>query len=143
MNYMDLLSPGIRRKPCFAALAAAVLAQADDLFALLESVNTAFHPDTAAGAQLDALGALCGIPRPRPDTPDADYRLLLRAGIAACHWDGTNGTVPEWLAFVFPDRMAVLEDNQDGTVTVSLTGEAPPFAPETLFPHPAGVRLTE
>ena len=133
MNYLDLLSPGVRRRPRFAALAAAVLAQADDLFALLDSVNTAFHPDTAAGAQLDALGALCGILRPRPDTPDADYRLLLRAGIAACHWDGTNGTVKETLDETLPGRTET--DHQDGTVTVNPQGR------KELVPVSAGIRI--
>ena len=139
-NYLDFLSPHNRQKPRFTALARAVLSQANDLFALLDTLPQAWSIETAVGQQLDTLGALTNIPRP-PNTGDEDYRLYLRARLAAKNWDGTNETLPSVLARAFPDRTATLIDNQDGTVTFTLDGAAPPFPLEELIPLPAGVRL--
>jgi len=141
--YLNLFTPAVREKPRFMALASAVLSQADDLFALLQSAfPEAYSLDTAVGAGLNLLGAQLGIPRPAPDTPDEDYRFLLRARIAARHWDGTNGTLPAALEEAFPGMSARMIDNMDGTVTISVNGELP-FPPEDLFPVPAGVRIVE
>ncbi len=142
-DYLSLFSPGVREKPRFMALAEAVLSQASDLLSLVQSgFPEAFHPETASGNQLDALGALLNVPRPSPSVPDEDYRLLLRARTAAHHWDGTNGTLPAALEKAFPGRNARLLDNQNGTVTASLSGSVP-FPLSDLFPVPVGVRLTE
>ena len=138
---LDFLSPYNRTKPRFTALAEAVLKQADDLFALPESMLSSCSLEGAVGPQLDAFGMLAGIPR-QPNSSDEDYRFLLRARIAARRWNGTNETLPEILALAFPDRRATLADNQDGTVTAFLPGEAPPFPLLDLFPVPAGIRLT-
>lgn len=140
-NYLDFIPPHNLLKPRFTALAEAVLSQANDLFAFLASLSSAWSLDEAVGVQLDTIGALAGIPRP-PGASDADYRLYLRARIAARQWDGTNETLPAILVQAFPGRTAALVDNQDGTVTATLSGEAPPFPLSDLFPVPAGVRLT-
>ncbi len=140
-NYLDFLSPHNRLKPRFAALAEAVLSQVDDLFSLLDSMISDCGLDEAAGLQLDTLGALACIPRP-PNASDADYRLYLKARIAARQWDGMNETLPAALAQAFPGRTARLVDNQDGTVTATLSGDAPPFPLSELFPVTAGIRLT-
>ena len=140
-DYLSLFSPAVRGKPRFMALAGAVLSQAADLLRLArEDYPAAFDLESAAGAQLDALGGLADVPRPLPSTPDEDYRFLLRARIAAHHWDGTNETLPAVLAAAFPGREARLIDNQDGTVTASLSGDVP-FPLSELFPCPAGIRL--
>ena len=143
MDYTTLFTPNHQQKPNFMALAAAVLSQAEDLFALLDSLPTAWSLDTAVGAQLDTLGALSGLPRPESAASDADYRLYLRARIAAFHWDGTQASLPETLSRAFPDREATMTDNLNGSVTASLSGDAPPFGLKELFPVPAGVRLIE
>ena len=124
-NYLDFLSPHTRMKPRFAALTEAVLHQANDLFSLLDSLPAAWNPEEAVGAQLDAFGALAGIPRPE-NVSDSDYRFFLRARLALRQWDGTNESLSDVLSRAFPDRTARLTDNQDGTVTVSLSGSAPP-----------------
>ena len=142
-SYLTLFSPVHQEKPRFMALASAVLSQATDLLALYgPALAEAFSPDTAAGAQLDALGQLAGLPRPGSDTPDEDYRAYLRAGIFLHRWDGRNESLPALLSAVFPGRNARLLDNQDGTVSASLEG-AFPFPLREVFPRPAGVRLTE
>ncbi len=143
-NYLKLLSPSNYLKPRFHALAAAVLSQVMDLFGLLSAVQSSIALDSAVGVSLDAVGALAGMPRPASNTSDEDYRFYLRARIAASQWNGTNETLPDILSIAFPGRTARLVDHQDGTVTLSLSGDAPPFPLSSLFPLPAGVRaLTE
>ncbi len=139
-NYLDFLSPHNRLKPRFAALAEAVLTQTNDLFSLLDSMITECGLEEAIGLQLDTIGALACIPRP-PGASDTDYRLYLRARMAAHQWNGTNETLPTILAQAFPGRTAKLVDNQDGTVTATLSGNAPTFPLSELFPVPAGVRM--
>ena len=141
-NYLDFLSPHNRLEPRFAALAEAVLSQANDLFSLLGSMISECGLEEAIGLQLDTIGALACIPRP-PGASDTDYRLYLRARLAARQWDGTNETLPVILAQAFPGRTAKLVDNQDGTVTATLSGDAPPFPLSEIFPVPACVRLVE
>ncbi len=140
-NYLDFLSPHNRLKPRFAALAEAVLSQVNDLFGLMASLGSDWGLEDAVGVQLDGIRALAGVPRPG-GVSDADYRVYLRAKIAARQWDGTNETLAGILAIAFPGRTAKLIDNQDGTVTATLSGEAPGFPLEELFPVPAGVRMT-
>ena len=143
VSYLSLISPVHQEKPRFMALASAVLSQAADLLALYgPALAEAFSPDTATGAQLDAIGQLTALPRPAPDTPDEDYRAYLRAGICLHRWDGRNESLPALLAAAFPDQNARLIDNQDGTVTASLEG-AFPCPLREVFPRPAGIRLTE
>ena len=159
--HLSLFSPVHQQKPRFMALASAVLSQAADLLSLYRSavlsqaadllslyrsaLPSALSPESAEGFQLDTLGLLAGIPRPSASTSDADYRAYLRAKTALHHWDGTNGSLPALLAEAFPGMDARLTDNQDGTVTASLSGSAGPFPfpLKDVFPRPAGIRLTE
>ena len=139
-DWLSLIPPSSACRPRFAALCAAVLAQAADLLPLFDPAPPELSPETAAGKQLDLLGSLAGVPRPDPDTPDADYRTLLRARIAAHGWNGTNGTLPAVLERAFPGQNAFLRDNMNGTVTFTCGGTLP-FPPETLVPYPAGITL--
>ena len=139
--YLSLFPASSREKPRFLALASAVLSQAADLLSLIQTdFLSAFDLNSASGVQLDVLGALLNVPRPKPSTPDADYRILLRARAAVNHWDGTNGSLPAVLESAFPGQSARLTDNLDGTVTATLSGSVP-FALQDLFPVPAGIRL--
>lgn len=142
-SYLEMFPAATREKHRFMALAGAVLTQAAELLALVQTgIPAAFDLDTASGAQLDALGELLNMPRPMPFTSDENYRFLLRARIAVHHWDGTNESLPEVLESAFPGRDAKLIDNQDGTVTASVSGNLP-FSLEELFPVPAGIRLIQ
>ena len=139
--YLSLFPASSREKSRFLALASAVLSQAADLLSLIQTdFLSAFDLNSASGVQLDVLGALLNVPRPMPSTPDADYRILLRARAAVNHWDGTNGSLPAVLESAFPGQSARLTDNLDGTVTAFLSGSVP-FALQDLFPVPAGIRL--
>lgn len=139
--YLSLFPASSREKPRFLALASAVLSQAADLLSLIQTVFlSAFDLNSASGVQLDVLGALLNVPRPMSSTPDADYRILLRARAAVNHWDGTNGSLPAILESAFPGQFARLTDNLDGTVTAFLSGSVP-FSLQDLFPVPTGIRL--
>ena len=143
MNYTNLLSPSMREKPRFMALASAVLIQVSDLFALYENLlPEAFSLSSAEGFQLDTLGALAGVPRPGQFTSDEDYRLWLISRIALNHWSGRNEDLPAVLAAAFPGREARMLDNLDGTVSGSISGDLP-FPLSSLLPVPAGIRLVE
>ena len=140
-SYLEMFPPATREKPRFMALAGAVLTQAAELLALVQTgIPAAYDLETASGRQLDALGELLDVPRPLPSTSNADYRFLLQARIAVHHWDGTNESLPEVLEAAFPGRNAKLIDNQDGTVTAFVSGNLP-FSLAELFPVPAGIRL--
>lgn len=57
---------------------------------------------------------------------DDTYRLLIRAKIAANHWDGTlNGSAPI-LQLIFGDRTHVfIQDNGDMSIDIGVSGERP------------------
>ena len=136
MNYQNLITPENRKKQRFMALLSAILEQVNDLFSLVqEKIPEAFSLETAAGKQLDTLGVLVNTPRPA-GADDEDYRALLRARIAMNHWNGTNETLPEALAFAFPDTEAQINDCQDGSVTAAIDGYLP-FSLKEMFPCPA------
>ncbi|MBQ6507355.1 MAG: DUF2612 domain-containing protein [Clostridia bacterium] len=141
-NYLSLFSPAHQGKPRFMALASAALSQAADLLTLLQSAfPEARTIDTATGSALDALGALLDVTRPA-SASDEDYRFLLRARIAARQWNGTNEGLPDVLAAALPRLNAACNDNADGSVTITLSGN-PPFPLRDLIPVPAGVRLIQ
>lgn len=136
--YLDLISPGNRLKPRFTALVSSVVSQVVDMINLIESFPVTLSFDHAEGAQLDTIGSLIGMSRPG-NVSDDDYRLLLRSRIARLHWDGTNDSLTHTLELAFPDRIATVMDNCDGTVSLSLSGEVPIFPLRDLFPVPMGI----
>ncbi|MBO7662350.1 MAG: DUF2612 domain-containing protein [Clostridia bacterium] len=135
--YLDFFSSALREMPRFSALAAAVLKQAEDLQALVRSLPEAFSLPSAAGVQLDALGAALGLPRPE-GAGDEAYRAWMQARLRLFRWDGTNESVPALLSEIAPG--ACLEDHGDGSVTVTLAGPLP-GSPEACLPVPAGIHL--
>ena len=141
--YLDLISPVHQGKSRFMALCIAVLTQAAQLIRLYEALlPEAFDLEKAKGVQLNTLGQLVGVSRPKPTTSDADFRAFLRAWIQLHHWDGTNGSLPELLSAAFPGQDARLIDNGDGTVTASISGSLP-FSLRAVFPCPAGIQMIE
>ena len=140
---LDLISSVHHAKPRFMALASAVLEQVTDLLSLYgNQLPGALSLETAQGFFLDTLAALSGLSRPTPGMSDESFREYLRAKIQCNHWNGQNETLPGILSMAFPGAEAVLVDNQDGTVTASLS-EDTQFPLEDLFPCPAGIRLSE
>ena len=56
---------------------------------------------------------------------DKSYRLLLRARIAANHWDGTLAGAGAALAYIFndPDTHVFIQDEQDGSFSLNVAGK--------------------
>ena len=138
MDYMTLFPPYTRNLPRFSALAQTVLSQVDDLIAVIQSMNAAFSVSGAVGAQLDALGASLGIPRPE-GMSDAEYRKVLSSQLVFFKWDGANDTGQALLSQCFPG--STICDNQNGTVTVHPVSALQ--SGQKLYPLPAGVRAVE
>lgn len=65
---------------------------------------------------------------------DATYLLILRAKIAANHWDGTIGSAATILDSIFGSSTYVfIQDNQDMSMTVGLSGNLPSALFVALF----------
>ena len=133
IDYMSLFPAYTRDKPRFAALAQAVLRQAQDLIALIPSLESGFSFAQAEGAQLDSLGASVSIPR-QEGWSDETYRSVLLKKLRLYTWDGTNEAVSRFL-----DEGQAQHDNTDGSVTVQ-EGSSLPLPANELFPMPMGVR---
>ena len=81
--------------------------------------------------------------------PDANYRTLLQARIAANNWDGTiPGAYAVWnIAFAGTGTGILIQDHGDMTMTLALTGPTPDALTLALFEggylnvKPAGVGI--
>ena len=142
-DYLSLFPGASRDRDKLMALASAVLRQVMDLQAVIPGLAAAFTPDGASGAQLDMVGESLGLSR--LDTAsgalatDEEYRDFIRKKLILWGWDGTNRMVP-----VISERLrqgSFVNDNQDGTVTVTGAGTQPGIIKD-LYPIPAGTRTT-
>ena len=131
MDYMTLFPGYTRDKPHFAALAAAVMQQVNDLIALVPELESGFSVAHAVGAQLDALGASLSIPR-QSIWSDETYRSILLRKLRRNQWNGLNDS-----AFEYIDAGETFIDNCNGTVTAA-TVEAVPAG--EVMPVPMGFK---
>ena len=126
------LFPGyIRDKPRFAALAAAVLQQVNELMALVPALESGFSVGQAVGVQLDALGASVSVSR-QSGWSDETYRSILLRKLRRNQWNGLNDS-----AFEYIDAGETFTDNCNGTVT-AVTVETVPA--KEVMPVPIGIR---
>ena len=131
MDYMTLFPGYTRDKPHFAALAAAVLKQVNDLIALVPEMESGLSVAHAVGAQLDALGVSLSIPR-QSGWNDETYRNILLRKLRRNQWNGLNDS-----AFEYVDEGETFTDNCNGTVTAA-TVEAVPAG--EVMPVPMGFK---
>ena len=131
MDYMTLFPGFTRDKPHFAALAAAVLQQVNDLIALVPELESGFSVAHAVGAQLDALGVSLSIPR-QSGWNDETYRSILLRKLRRNQWNGLNDS-----AFDYVDAGETFIDNCNGTIT-AVTVEAVPAG--EVMPVPMGFK---
>ena len=131
MDYMTLFPGYTRDKPRFAALAAAVLQQVNDLIALVPEMESGFSVAHAVGAQLDALGVSLSIPR-QSGWSDETFRSILLRKLRRNQWDGLNSS-----AFDYVDEGETFTDNCNGTITAT-TVEAVPA--KEVMPVPMGFK---
>jgi len=80
--------------------------------------------------------------------PDADYRQLIRAKIAANSWDGTLGSASAiWRVAFNGEQVIIIQDNQDMSMTVGFVGPPMTAVQQALLVggylplKPAGVRV--
>ena len=126
------LFPGYTRdKPRFAALAAAMLQQVNDLITLVPEMESGFSVAHAVGAQLDALGVSLSIPR-QSGWSDETFRSILLRKLRRNQWNGLNTS-----AFEYIDEGETFTDNCNGTVTAA-TVEA--FPAGEVMPVPMGFK---
>ena len=130
-DYLNLFPAYSREKPRFSALAEAVLRQATDLIALIPNLESGFSVDSAAGTQLDALGASFFTPR-QLGWDDETYRKVLLRKLKLNTWDGSNET-----SFDYLEEGETFCDNVNGTVTVRTPS---PLPAEGMLPVPMGVK---
>ena len=131
MDYMTLFPGYTRDKPRFAALAAAVLQQVNDLIALVPEMESGLSVAHAVGAQLDALGVSLSIPR-QSGWSDETFRSILLRKLRRNQWNGLNTS-----AFEYIDEGETFIDNCNGTVTAT-TVEAVPAG--EVMPVPIGFK---
>ena len=131
MDYMTLFPGYTRDKPRFAALAATVLQQVNDLIALVPEMESGFSVAHAVGEQLDALGVSLSIPR-QSGWNDETYRSILLRKLRRNQWNGLNDS-----AFEYIDAGETFIDNCNGTVT-AVTVEAVPAG--EVMPVPMGFK---
>ena len=131
MDYMTLFPGYTRDKPHFAALAAAVLQQVNDLIALVPEMESGLSVAHAVGAQLDALGVSLSIPR-QSGWSDETFRSILLRKLRRNQWNGLNTS-----AFEYIDEGETFTDNCNGTVTAA-TVEAVPAG--EVMPVPIGFK---
>ncbi len=131
MDYMTLFPGYTRDKPRFAALAAAVLQQVNELMALVPALESGFSVAHAVGEQLDALGVSLSIPR-QSGWNDETYRSILLRKLRRNQWNGLNDS-----AFEYIDVGETFIDNCNGTITAT-TVEAVPA--KEVMPIPMGFK---
>ena len=131
MDYTTLFPGYVRDKPHFAALAAAVLQQVNDLITLVPEMESGFSVAHAVGVQLDALGVSLSIPR-QSGWSDETFRSILLRKLRRNQWNGLNDS-----AFEYVDEGETFTDNCNGTVTAT-TVEAVPA--KEVMPVPMGFK---
>ena len=131
LDYMTLFPGYIRDKPRFAALAAAVLQQVNELMALVPALESGFSVGQAVGVQLDALGASVSVSR-QNGWDDETYRRILIRKLRRNQWNGLNES-----AFDCVVEGESFCDNGDGTVTAAT---AEPVAANEVMPVPMGIK---
>lgn len=117
-----------------------------------DELTEAFSLEQAQGAQLDALGALCGVSRgvlgEGSALDDELYRRLLRAKIIRNQFRGQQGELAPIWETVFGDELGLtVVDNQDMTMSVDLSAAS--YSPAMLslllhgfiVPKPLGVGM--
>lgn len=131
------------------------LQKAEDGMTAANSLNNNFDLDFAVGDQLDMLGEILGQGRTltfqptdgtNPILEDDIYRKLLKAKVVLNHWDGQLYSIEQKWTDIFPGTQIIIIDNQDMTLSVSVTGEISTLiqemiAHDMIMPRPQAVGI--
>ena len=151
--YLSLLTHEYKNSPKLNALLYVLLKKFDDVTTCLVQMDTSLDLDSAVGAQLDLLGAVPNASRlvgfqpsggVSPLLDDATYRTYIKAKIARNQWDGRIDSLYVIWQQLFPSGTIVIEDNQDMTATIVLTGAFTSIIQDLIvngyiIPRPEGV----
>ena len=155
-EYLEKITSAHITRERFMAWLRALVEMACQAGTLAEGMDEAFNVETAVGAQLDMIGAVVGISRELPYASqyvtggvmaDTEYRNAINAKILRNQWDGTNGSLPLLWQSVYPSLQMSYTDNQDMSMTVTVTGAISNSLSEMIqagmiVPVPAGVSVT-
>lgn len=114
-----------------------------------------FNFEACIGNQLDILGVILGQPRKinfnptdgsSPVLDDDTYRLLLKNKVLWNRWDGKAATMQDYWQQIFPGGKIVIQDNQNMTIDVFLSGAFTDtiidlIANDYIVPRPQGVLI--
>jgi hypothetical protein len=154
--YLSLLTSQYKNSPKLNALLYVLLKKFDDVTNCLVKMDTALDLDSAVGAQLDLLGTIPNASRTvgfqpsdnvSPVLDDDTYRIYIKAKIARNQWDGTIDSLYGIWKQLFPSGTIVIEDNQNMTATIVLTGAFTSILQDLIvngyiIPRPEGVLYT-
>jgi len=127
-QYLDRVTSQYRNQPKFIATLTALVQPFVDIQNLCNSMHELFDIDQAVGEQLDFLGQWVGITR-RVNVPsfgdisldDDRYRQIIKAKIAANHWDGTIPNALEIFSIVFGNEYKIIIlDHMDMSITFGI-----------------------
>ena len=133
----------------------ALLRKVDAAYDVQLALPGYYEVKTAVGDQLDVIGALVGSSRRIDDSGMSDigeldddiYRQVILAKIIQNQWDGSNDTFKKiWYALLGDIVNATYTDNQDMTMTVTVTGRVSELIEELIaygliLPKPMGVGM--
>ena len=154
--YLNLLTSEYRLAPNLNSWLFDLLSPLDDTTNMISQMTEAFDLGFATGEQLDILGQIVGVSRTvgfqpsygvSPILDDVTYSLLIQATIANNQWDGTESELyPIW-ASLFPGGTIIINDNQNMTCTIVLTGSFTSIVQDLIVngyivPRPEGVEYT-
>lgn len=154
--YLSLFTSQYRNSSRLQAWAAKAWQPIDDLTNCLAFVSSNYDLSVAVGYQLDVCGQLIGQSRQvafqpsggvSPILDDDTYRLLLYARIAQNKWDGRLNSLYTIWKTLFPSGRLVINDNQNMTCTVILSGTFTSIIEDLIVngyivPRPEGVLYT-
>ena len=130
-DYLKLV-PWQHRRPKFLALLKSILSGLVDAQNFAYNMGRRFDVDSAIGVQLEQIGEWVGLSRSAVEAynysgiyplPDGIYRNLIKAKIAANHWDGTiPGAYEAWESAFRKQSILAIEDHQDMSMSMYLIG---------------------
>ena len=155
-EYLDKITSAHISRPRFMEWLASLLELVCAAGNVAGEMDLAFYVGSAAGAQLDMIGAIVGISRVLPFASeyteggimeDSEYRSAILAKILRNQWDGTNESLPLLWQAVYPSLQMMYTDNQDMTIDVTVTGTISNTLSEMIqagmiVPVPAGVGVS-
>lgn len=151
--YLGLLTSEYRLSPKLNALLYVLTKKFDDVTNCMVKFDTSLDLSSAVGPQLDLLGAIVQANRTvgfqpsggvSPVLDDNTYRLYIQAKIARNQWDGTIDSLYAIWKQLFPSGTIVIEDNQNMTANIVLTGAFTSIIQDLIvngyiIPRPEGV----